>query len=150
RHFLTKGLAAGLRPSPDRDPVAACRQMPAEDQAKALFLMNAQAMLPSVVRAPLEFSLGTEPAVLSVIMVVHNQFALTMASLASLRANFPRPIQLILVNSGSSDETQQIKRYVRGAEILQLDYNVGFLRGCNAGLHFATAEALLFLNNDVE
>ena len=83
-------------------------------------------------------------------MVVYNQFALTLAALASLRANFPGLIQLILVDSGSSDETRQIKRYVHGAQILRLDQNIGFLRGCNAGLRLATAETLLFLNNDIE
>jgi GT2 family glycosyltransferase/glycosyltransferase involved in cell wall biosynthesis len=178
RHFLTEGLAAGLWPSPDLDPIAAYRQArprtfdvrdglrhlalagpvghdlatepPAEGQAKTLFAMGARALLPGIARAPLEFGLGPEPPVLSAIMVVHNQFALTMAALASLRANFPGPIQLILVDSGSSDETTQIRRYLRGAEILRLDHNVGFLRGCNAGLRFATAEALLFLNNDIE
>ena len=72
-----------------------------------------------------------------------------MAALASLRANFAGPIELILVDSGSSDETRQIARHLRGALVLRFAENIGFLKGCNAGLRLASAEALLYLNNDV-
>ncbi|MBV9756312.1 MAG: glycosyltransferase, partial [Alphaproteobacteria bacterium] len=177
RHFLEHGLAQGLRPAPGLDPVAAWRQArvrtpdilaglrhvalfglgardaiaepPDEGQAKALFLSQALALLPSHGRAGLDFDLGGEKPALSVLMVAHDRFALTMAALASLRANFAGPIELILVDSGSCDETRQIGRYLRGALVLRFKENIGFLKGCNAGLRLASAEALLYLNNDV-
>jgi O-antigen biosynthesis protein len=178
RHFLEHGLLAGLRPAPGLDPLGAWRQArvrthdiraglrhlalarpgaqdsssepPSEGQAKALFLANARALLPGYGRAPLDFDSRGLTAALSVIMVVHDRFALTMAALASLRANFTGVIELILFDSGSSDETRQIGRYLHGARILRFEENIGFLHGCNAALRFASAEALLYLNNDVE
>lgn len=178
RHFLEHGLLAGLHPAPGLDPVGAWRQArvrthdiraglrhaalarpgaqdassepPTEGQAKALFLANARTLLPQYGRAPLDFDLrGATPAV-SVVMVVHDRFALTMAALASLCANFAGAIELILLDSGSVDETRQIGRYLRGARVLRFEENIGFLHGCNAALGFATAEAILYLNNDVE
>ena len=83
-------------------------------------------------------------------MVLHNQFEFTMQALSSLRQNWPGPIELVLVNSGSSDETRFIDRYVRGASLLRFDVNLGFVRGCNAGLTRVTSDAVLLLNNDVE
>ncbi len=177
RHFLKHGLAAGLRPAPGIDPLGAWRtahvrsldiraglrhlalmprgaadaaaEPPGESEAKALFMADARALLPGLGRAGLDFDPGDAPA-LSVIMVAHDRFALTMAALASLRANCALPIELIVVDSGSADETRQIGRYLRGARILRFEDNIGFLRGCNAALHMATAPVLLYLNNDVE
>jgi glycosyltransferase involved in cell wall biosynthesis len=83
-------------------------------------------------------------------MVLHNQFELTLMALGSLRANYAGEIELILVDSGSSDETRYIERYVPGATYLRFDDNIGYLRGCNAGLTFATADTVLYLNNDIE
>jgi GT2 family glycosyltransferase/glycosyltransferase involved in cell wall biosynthesis len=59
-------------------------------------------------------------------------------------------MELILVDSGSTDETRNIGRHVRGARCLRFDGNIGYLRGCNAALHHATADAVLLLNNDIE
>ncbi len=178
RHFLRHGLAAGLLPAPGLDPVAAWRRSPIrttdlrsglaafalfgsraqdatftpppEPQTKALFVANAEALLPLHGRRSLDFGHeGAAPA-LSVVLVLHNRFALTMAALAGLRAAFPGPLDLVLVDSGSSDETKTIERHVRGAQILRFAENVGFVLGCNAGLAAARAPVLLFLNNDVE
>ncbi len=180
RHFLEHGLAAGLRPAPGLDPVGAWRQArartpdiraglrhvamfgagagaqeataepPNEGQAKALFLANAAALLPCYGRARLDFDLRDARPALSVVVVAHDRFALTMATLASLRANFAGPIELILVDSGSSDETRQIGRYLHGALVLRFEENIGFLHGSNAGLRVASAETVLYLNNDVQ
>ncbi len=178
RHFLAHGLLAGLHPAPGLDPLGAWRQAkprtldiraglrhlaragldaqdaetepPGEGQAKALFLANARAQLPGYGRNPLDFDpRGADPA-LSAIVVAHDRFALTMATLASLRANFAGAIELIVVDSGSGDETRRIGRYVRGAHVLRFEENIGFLHGCNAALRLASAEAVLYLNNDVE
>ncbi|QOF95288.1 glycosyltransferase [Novacetimonas hansenii] len=87
---------------------------------------------------------------LSVVMVVHDQFAFTMTALASLRATCDAAIQLILVDGASTDETILIERHVRGIEVIQLSENVGFLAGANLGLARVAAPYVLFLNNDVE
>jgi O-antigen biosynthesis protein len=142
-HYLTIGRAAGLAvlPPPDDDVT--------EGQAKTLFRTRARNLLPLFARAPLDFTVA-DRVDLSVVMVLHNQFALTMQALSSLRQNWPGHIQLVLVDSGSSDETRFIGRYVHGADILQFDVNIGFVRGCKAGLLNATGDTVLLLNNDVE
>jgi GT2 family glycosyltransferase/glycosyltransferase involved in cell wall biosynthesis len=73
-----------------------------------------------------------------------------MMALGSLRANYSADIELILVDSGSTDEVQRIEHYVLGAILLRFPFNIGFLRACNAALPSATADVVLFLNNDVE
>ena len=120
-----------------------------EDQAKALFRAKAENLLPLTARRPLDFAC-VEPPALSVIVVLHDNFALSMLALGSLRANSPGGIELLLVDSGSSDETRFITRYVRGARLLRFESNIGFVQACNAALMGVTAPAVLFLNNDLE
>lgn len=142
-HWLTIGQSRRLPTAPPlEEPVT-------EGQAKTLFRRRARNRSLLFARNPLNFETEGTPAV-SVIMVVHNQFTLTLMALGSLRANYPGEIELILVDSGSTDETTSINRYVRGARLLRFDMNVGFLRGCNAALTLATADAVLYLNNDIE
>ena len=142
-HYLATGRAQGLAAVPPPE------ERVTEGQAKTLFRRKADNLLPLFGCQPLDFTCAGAPAV-SAIVVAHDRFALTLMALGSLRSNFPGDIELILVDSGSTDETRFIERYVRGVKLLQLDANIGFLRGCNAALAFATADAVLLLNNDVE
>jgi GT2 family glycosyltransferase len=142
-HYRTIGRAQGLiAAQPPEEKFT-------EGQAKALFRLRAQNLVPLFARHPLDFSYDGAPDV-SVVMVVHDRFALTLQALGSLRGNFAGAIDLILVDSGSTDETLRIERCVRGATVLRFDSNIGFLRGSNAGLVGAGSDAVLFLNNDVE
>ena len=175
RHFLQTGLLRGFKPNPGFDPIPyyhgietktfdirSCLRHYAlsgdgsqesepttEGQAKALFRAKGDAMQLFRGWNPLQFDFSGIPE-LSVIMVVHDNFALTLQTLASLRDNYPRPIELILVDSGSTDETQHLAQYVSGVCLLRFDSNVGFVQGCNAGLAISSADAVLYLNNDVE
>jgi GT2 family glycosyltransferase len=176
-HFLETGILHGLKPSPGFDPVAYYRQMDAktfdirsglrhfvltahapkdvpdettlEGQAKAGFRTRANATQLLRGRSPLQFGFAGEPE-LSVIVVMHGNFILTLQTLASLRANYPGAIELILIDSGSTDETRQLGAYISGAVLLRFDSNISFVRGCNAALEFVNADAVLYLNNDVE
>jgi GT2 family glycosyltransferase/glycosyltransferase involved in cell wall biosynthesis len=142
-HWLTIGQRQGLLCArPLEQPIA-------EAQAKTLFRGRAQVQSVLFGRAPLDFRMAGAPA-LSVIMVMHDRFALTLMALGSLRTNYPGDIELILVDSGSADETANIQRYVHGAYHLRFDTNIGTLRGCNAALVIATADAVLYLNNEIE
>jgi GT2 family glycosyltransferase len=142
-HLLLIGRAQGL--------VSALRPEGTEQeiQAKALFRTKAENLLPLVARQPLDFECVGPPA-LSVIVVLHDNFALSMLALGSLRANYAGGIELILVDSGSSDETRFITRYVRGAQLLRFARNIGYGQACNAALMGVTGPAVLFLNNDIE
>ena len=136
-HWVATGGAQALAARPMEEP-----------QTRQLFQRIAELGLAGYARVPLDFTCDQPPAV-GVIVVMHNQFALTMGALASLRRDFAGPIELVLVDSGSTDGCATIARQVRGARIVRFDDNVGFLAGCNAGLAEITAPATLFMNNDI-
>jgi GT2 family glycosyltransferase len=138
-HFEAKGGRA--RKDAAEAPIA-------EADGKRLYAIACENLLPGLVRHPLDFTCA-KPA-LSVIIVASNRFAFTMATLASLRANYAGAMQVILVDSGSRDEVARIESYVTGLEVVRFRHNVGFVDGCNAGLEKVAAEATLFLNNDVQ
>ena len=145
QHLLLVGLDAGL---PLKRPVRPDFALP-EAEARNAFLSAARRMLPDIGRHQLDFTVPEEGAAVSVIMVLRNQFALTMQCLASLRSSFPGGIELILVDNASSDDTAAIPDLVRGAKIIRCDANLGFLRACNLALDCVTAPSVLYLNNDV-
>ncbi len=142
-HYVAIGRGQGLHTLPLPDETFT------EGQARTLFRLRAQALVPIFARRKLDFSFTDQPA-LSVVMVVHDSFALTLQALASLRANFAGAIELILVDSGSIDETPYIERCMRGATLLRFDMDIGPVKGRNAGLQGASADAVLFMDNDVE
>jgi GT2 family glycosyltransferase len=142
-HYLAIGREQGLAPAPPPE------EQITETQAGALYRRKADNLLPTSFRTALEFACTGTPA-LSVIMLLRDRFPLTLMTLGSLRANYHGDIELILVDAGSNDETRQINRFVRGARVLRFDTDIDFVRGCNAALHCATADAVLFLDNAVE
>jgi GT2 family glycosyltransferase len=142
-HFLRYGRILGLPATPSEE------QSINEESAQLLFRRKANNLLPLVGHQRLDFTHGGQPD-LSVVLVLHNQFPLTMLALGSLRSNYPGPVELILVDAGSTDETRAIEGYVAGATLLRFEDNLGFLRGCNAGLQSASANFILIMNNDVE
>lgn len=142
-HWLTIGQPGGSASAPPSQAAIT------EVAARTLFRNRARTLSVLHARTKLHFATTGVPA-LSVIMVLHNQFELTMLALGSLRANFAGDIDLVLIDSGSTDETRNIERYVKGAICFRFDTNIGFLLGCNAALQFATADVVLYLNNDAE
>jgi GT2 family glycosyltransferase len=119
-----------------------------EAVSRELFAASARHLRPLFARQKLDFSC-TEPAAVSVIMVMFNKLDLTLAALDSLRRNFAGPIELILADSGSTDESRHVERYVTGAKIIRFSHNVGFLEACNAALGEVSAPVTLYLNNDI-
>ncbi len=119
-----------------------------EPAGRALFAQRARALRPLFARHPIDFGLKEPPAV-SVVMVMYHQFDLTLNALDSVRRNFSGPIELILVDSGSADESRFAARYVAGAKHVRFSRNVGFVDACNAGFVHVTAPVVLLLNNDV-
>ena len=89
---------------------------------------------------------------ISVVMVVHNQLALTRACLESLRGT-SEPFELCVVDNASTDGTEEFlrtaalpvaRRYHRNAD------NVGLIRALNQGAALAGGDVLCFLHNDTE
>jgi GT2 family glycosyltransferase len=90
--------------------------------------------------------------VISVVMPVYNQLALTRACLDSLRGT-SEPFELTVVDNASTDGTAEFfrtaplpfpRRYHRNAE------NVGLIRALNQGAALAGGDVLCFLHNDTE
>ncbi|MBB2206255.1 glycosyltransferase [Gluconacetobacter takamatsuzukensis] len=149
-------LAQGRYPTPFAAHAALSGKVPegekpadtAELSCRRAFRLLAEARTSALLAHPIDFSCDL-PA-LSVVMVVHNQFSFTMTALSSLRATYRGPVQVIVIDSGSRDETTRIARHVHGLDIIRMDENIGFLAGSNAGLARVVAPHVLFLNNDVE
>jgi GT2 family glycosyltransferase len=88
----------------------------------------------------------------SVVLVVHNQPALTRACVESLQAT-RGPFELCIVDNASGDETvDYLDRLARGAPLRyrRNEDNVGLIRALNQGADLATGELLCFLHNDTE
>ena len=142
-HWLRIGRSKGLPATPPPE------ESVGEGQARTLWRRRAQALLPLFARNPLNFACTTAPA-LSVVMVLKDDFAQTLLTLAALRGGFAGEIELVLVDAGSSDEVRHIGRYVRGAQLLPLEMEVNLVAGRNAGLYAVNAEYVLLLQADVE
>ena len=137
-HYLTIGRDRGLALSSEREIT--------EQQANALFLHTTYDRLPTASRAPQDFTCDGPPSV-SVVMVLRNGFERTLLALAGLRTNYPGPMELILVDNGSTDETTTLGRYMKGARRLRFDADIGFARACNAALNCVTSDIVLFLSS---
>jgi GT2 family glycosyltransferase len=90
--------------------------------------------------------------VVSVVVPVYNQLALTRACLDSLRGT-SEPFELCVVDNASTDGTAD---FFRGARLpVALRYqrnseNVGLIRALNQGAALASGDVLCFLHNDTE
>ncbi|SBO44338.1 glycosyltransferase [Cyanobium sp. NIES-981] len=119
-----QALPAGHEPGPDGNPVA---------------------------REPLELPLSTTPRA-SVIVPVHNQYAITRRCLAALAyAPTAIPFELIVVDDGSSDGTAELlEREAPGVRVVRHEYARGFNQACCSGTAAARGEVIVLLNNDTE
>jgi GT2 family glycosyltransferase/Tfp pilus assembly protein PilF len=88
----------------------------------------------------------------SIVILTHNQLAHTKACLESIAQHTPEPHELILVDNGSTDGTQDyLLEYAAQRErvfVVANRTNRGFAAGNNQGLALATGRQVLFLNND--
>jgi GT2 family glycosyltransferase len=87
---------------------------------------------------------------ISVLIPVHNHWAITLNALRSLvaMANGTR-FEVIVADDASSDATQQLGRQLPWLRVWRSEANQGFLGTCNGAAALARGELLLLLNNDV-
>lgn len=105
---------------------------------------------PDLTRPFVPFALPTSanPRV-SVVIPVYNKFDYTHACLRSIAEHGARaPFEVIVVDDGSSDQTRDCLRRIRGLRYLRNPRNLGFVGACNAGAAAARGAFLMFLNND--
>ncbi|KAB8178260.1 glycosyltransferase [Lysobacter maris] len=111
-------------------------------QRPALFLPEATPWQPFAVPA------SAQPRA-SIVIPVYNQFAHTLGCLRAIAAHPPTaPVEVIVVDDGSSDETEAALTQVEGLRYHRRAANGGFIAACNDGAALATGDYLVFLNND--
>ncbi len=104
-----------------------------------------------VPRQPIRLPLSSEPLV-SVVVPVHNNYAVTRRCLAALAYAPTRvPFELIVVDDGSSDGTAEaLAREAPGVPVIRHDYARGFNQACHSGVAAARGTFVVLLNNDTE
>lgn len=85
---------------------------------------------------------------LSVVVVCFNQAAMTLACLQSLKAQQKCPIEVVVVDNDSDDDTAALLEKVSGITKIRNEQNLHFIAAANQGAESAKGEYLLFLNND--
>jgi GT2 family glycosyltransferase len=105
--------------------------------------------LPSIAER-LSFSDVESPKV-SIVIPVYNNIKFTIECLASVEmAGGIRQCEIIVIDDGSTDQTSELIKNIKGVRYLRNEENLGFLKTCNRAAVEARGEYLIFLNNDTQ
>lgn len=85
---------------------------------------------------------------LSVVIPAWNAVAFTQLCINSVRQYSHDPVELIVVDNGSTDETPQYLATVPECTVITNTENRGFAAACNQGAAAATRPLVCFLNSD--
>ena len=85
----------------------------------------------------------------SIVILTHNQVEFTRQCLDSIRLYTDEPVELIVVDNGSTDGTVDYLRSIPGVRLIVNETNRGFPAAANQGMAVATGKQVLLLNNDV-
>jgi hypothetical protein len=97
--------------------------------------------------ARLTFAPAATPVV-SVIVVVWNHADLTLTCLRGLVEQQEVPMDVVIVDNASTDETSELLGRLDGVTIIRNSSNLGFTMALNIGARVGRGEFLLFVNND--
>lgn len=86
--------------------------------------------------------------ILSIVIPVYNKFNFTKSCLNDL-SKLSNGHQIVVVDNGSSDETQSQLQNSKEITYHRNKENEGFARACNLGYTISIAPNVLFLNNDI-
>jgi spore maturation protein CgeB len=94
-------------------------------------------------------ALRSATATVSIVIPVFNRAELTQGCLEALAANTAGSFEVIVVDNGSTDSTDELlRRFEPVIQVLRMGENLGFARACNAGAALAKGRYVVFLNND--
>lgn len=92
--------------------------------------------------------MNKEHLILSIVIPVFNKFNFTKSCLNDL-SKLPSDHQIIIVDNGSTDETQSSLQDSTEITYIRNDTNLGFAKACNIGYGRSLSNNVLFLNNDI-
>lgn len=97
--------------------------------------------------------LPSQNSVTSIIVVTHNNLRYTQECLRAVLEHTTVPYELLIIDNGSSDETQQwlskfCRQHAQCRSIFNTS-NLGFPKAVNQGLRMANGDNVVLLNNDV-
>src|ERR1700722_8839456 len=86
--------------------------------------------------------------ILSIIIPVFNKWGFTKQALKDLY-RLPNNHEIIVLDNGSSDETQSQLQNSKEIIYVRNNNNFGFAKASNQGYQISSAPNILFLNNDI-
>ena len=92
--------------------------------------------------------MASQRKILSVVIPVFNKYNFTKACLNDL-SKLPSDHEIIVIDNGSSDETQKSLEGSTEIVYYRNPVNVGFAKACNKGYGRSQGSNILFLNNDI-
>ena len=148
-HFLAVGIKRNLKACAPLISMAV-----SEDSAKALYEKRCRIQA-SMVKMGRHIDIpSTQNPTITAIIPVYNHFDFTINLLRQFelftKANPANPIEIVVVDNGSTDTTTDLNKFVSGIKILRFETALGYPAACNAGACVAGGRWLLFLNNDIE
>jgi GT2 family glycosyltransferase/tetratricopeptide (TPR) repeat protein/2-polyprenyl-3-methyl-5-hydroxy-6-metoxy-1,4-benzoquinol methylase len=84
----------------------------------------------------------------SIVIPTHNQLSCTKECLDSIRMRTDEPIEIIVVDNGSTDGSVEYLRNQSDVRLIENPSNEGFPVAVNQGIRASTGENILLLNND--
>jgi GT2 family glycosyltransferase len=99
--------------------------------------------------AVLELPASDKPSV-SIVLVLFNRAELTLACLRSIAEEHGEPLEVVIVDNASSDNTNLLLERIHGARILRNTENRHFLAAVNQAARECRGEYILLLNNDAQ
>jgi GT2 family glycosyltransferase len=151
-----KDFLAGKAPEPaDGDMPISGKDSRGESEAgvefKDIFAEYCSIQLRSLLASGRQLTLGrAEAPVVSIIVVLFNRAELTLACLRSIREYSSVPLEVIIVDNASSDETPRLLERIEGAQIIRNRENIHFLHAVNQAVREARGKYVLLLNNDAQ
>lgn len=92
---------------------------------------------------------GSDAPHASIVIPVYGQLQMTLDCLRALAAHPPQvPVEIIVVDDGSPDDTAQVLPRVEGLRYHLRAANGGFIAACNDGAALARGAFVVLLNND--
>jgi GT2 family glycosyltransferase len=102
---------------------------------------------------PVFSDLSSEEPEVSVVVVTRDNLAFLRLCLESVLADDETPLELIVVDNGSSDGTgaylARLAERNRGVRLIVNDSNQAFAKACNQGAAIARAPVIVLLNDDI-